>query len=260
MPYAAVPSGQLYYERGGAGPPLVMVSGLGGLASFWRAQRSRLETQFTVIVYDHRGSGRSTRSPPPYSIETMSADALALLDHLELDEVRLVGHSTGGAIGQMLAANYPHRIARLVLSATWSHADAYFRRLFELRRDLVQQPGTDFYTRLSTLLLYPPDWISAHDGELADEQRQLESSERAIIASKLEALLAFDGRAALPNIHCPTLVIAARDDATVPSYFSVLLAQGIRNAHLALLESGGHYVPISNAQAFADAMMPFLLV
>lgn len=259
MAYAPISSGSLYYESAGAGPPLVLVSGLGGLASFWSAQRPRLERRFTVITYDHRGSGRSTRSPPPYSIEAMSRDTLALLDHLQLETVRFVGHSTGGAIGQVLAAQHPQRIERLVLSATWSHADAFFRRLFTLRRDLVMQAGSDFYTRLSTLLLYSPDWIAMHESDLAEEHRALDESERDIIASKLAALLAFDGRAALADIRCPTLVIAARDDATVPSYFSMQLAQRIRDAHLAMLDSGGHYVPISRAEVFTDAIEPFLV-
>ena len=259
MPYTAVPSGQLHYECRGTGSPLLMVSGLGGVASFWTPQRPRFEKRFTVITYDHRGSGRSTRSPPPYSMHGMSDDVLALLDHLQLDRVRFVGHSTGGAIGQILAARHADRIDRLVLSATWSHPDPYFHRLFTLRRDLVLQAGTDFYTRLSTLMLYPPDWIAAHDHHLVEEHRALDKLQREIIASKLGALLEFDGRAALPNIGCPTLVVAARDDATVPSYLSVMLSQGIRNARLTMLGSGGHYVPISRAEAFGHAIEPFLL-
>ena len=258
MADAVLGSASLYYERGGAGPPLLLVSGLGGMASFWEAQRACLERRFDVIRYDHRGSGRSTRSPPPYSIAGMARDALALLDHLNVHAVRFVGHSTGGAIGQWLAAHVPERIDRLVLSATWTHADAFFRRLFTLRRDLVMQADTDFYTRLSALMLYPPEWIAAHEREIVEE-RSLTGEEREIISGKLEALLAFDGRADLAKIRCPTLVIAARDDATVPSYFSVALASSIPNARLTLLESGGHYCPISRAHEFATAVETFLV-
>jgi aminoacrylate hydrolase len=258
VPYAPVPSGELYYETDGNGPPLLLAGGLGGLASFWQPQLAHFRTRFTVVTYDHRGSGRSTRSPPPYSIARMAEDAIALMDHIELDSVRFVGHSTGGAVGQWLAARFPRRVARLVLSATWTHADPYLRRLFTLRRDLVNQRDTDFYTRLTTLLLYRPEWIVAHDAELPEQQPLLEPLDRAIIASKIDALLAFDGRDALAAISCPTLVVSARDDALVPSYFSLALTRAIPNAQLASLDSGGHYYPISCATEFAGVVAPFL--
>jgi len=238
VPYAPVPSGELYYETDGNGPPLLLAGGLGGLASFWQPQLAHFRTRFTVVTYDHRGSGRSTRSPPPYSIARMAEDAIALMDHIELDSVRFVGHSTGGAVGQWLAARFPRRVARLVLSATWTHADPYLRRLFTL--------------------LYRPEWIVAHDAELPEQQPLLEPLDRAIIASKIDALLAFDGRDALAAISCPTLVVSARDDALVPSYFSLALTRAIPNAQLASLDSGGHYYPISCATEFAGVVAPFL--
>src|SRR5438105_9803444 len=83
MPYAPFASGSLYYESSGDGPPLLLVPGLGGVASFWGAQRATLEASFTVISYDYRGSGRSTLSPPPYSIGGMAQDTITLLDHLK---------------------------------------------------------------------------------------------------------------------------------------------------------------------------------
>ena len=258
MPLAPVPSGNLHYELEGHGPPVLFAAGLGGLGSFWHRYVSEFRTHFTVVTYDHRGSGQSTRSPPPYSIAGMTEDVVALMDHLAFDGVRFVGHSTGGAIGQLLATRFPRRVERLVLSATWTHADPYLRRLFALRRDLVNEGDTDFYARLTTLLLYPPGWIVAHDAGLPDEQPLLDPAGRAIVASKIEALLAFDTRDVLEAISCPTLVVAARDDVTVPSYFSLVLARAIPKAQLAMLDSGGHYFPLSRAQQFAGILASFL--
>ena len=53
---------ELYYERHGNGPPLFLVAGLGGDGRFWDANVAGLAEQFTVIVHDHRGTGRSTLS------------------------------------------------------------------------------------------------------------------------------------------------------------------------------------------------------
>src|SRR5579885_195546 len=134
MPKAPIRDGELHYEICGRGPPLVLASGLGGLASFWDGQLCDLARSFQVITFDHRGSGRSSKSPPPYSIDGMVQDVVDLIDHLKSETVFYVGHSTGGAIGQRLAARHPARLSGLVLSATWTHADPYFRRLFTLRK------------------------------------------------------------------------------------------------------------------------------
>src|SRR5689334_4450360 len=92
MPRAPVRDGELHYELHGAGPPLLLASGLGGLGSFWAPHVERLAQSFQVAVYDHRGAGRSTRSSPPYSMEQMAEDALALLDHLGWHRANLIGH------------------------------------------------------------------------------------------------------------------------------------------------------------------------
>jgi len=82
-----------------------------------------------------------------------------------------------------------------VLSATWTHSDAYFRRLFSLRRDIMAADECDFYNRLATLLLYPPDWIAAHDDEFAATGTSPTKLDRDILVGKIDALLAFGERA-----------------------------------------------------------------
>ena len=67
----------------------------------------------------------------------MAAELAALMDSLQIERAHLVGLSTGGAIGQTLAITQPQRIARLVLSSTWTHCDPWFRRLFERRGSRV---------------------------------------------------------------------------------------------------------------------------
>src|SRR4030095_10139751 len=102
----------------------------------------------------------------------------------------------------------------------WTHADAYFKRLFELRRDVLRNAGIELYTRDGSLLLYPPEWLREHDGEVTEaEARSVASaSSPEILISRIEALLRFDGRALAPRIRCPTLVIAALDDRITPPY------------------------------------------
>src|SRR6201991_1274212 len=142
MPHVKLRDGaELYYESHGDGPPLFLVAGLGGAGRFWEANVAGLTKHFTVVVHDHRGTARSTLSKITYSVTQMADDALQLIEALGFDKVHWCGHSTGGAMGQVLAIEHPARLSRLVLSATWAKTDAFFRRLFEVRALTLKELG-----------------------------------------------------------------------------------------------------------------------
>src|SRR5438094_536100 len=107
LPRVPVDDGWLRYEVAGDGPPLLLVPGLGGLGSFWQHQVAAFAGDFRVIVHDHRGCGRSSRSRIAYSVEQMADDVLQLMDALGIEAAHFVGHSTGGAIGQVIAQDRP---------------------------------------------------------------------------------------------------------------------------------------------------------
>ena len=130
MPKANLGNCEIYYEEHGQGAPLLLVSGLGGVASYWKPNLPALAKKHRVILHDHRGTGASTHSKMAYSVDQMTDDLVRLMDHLKIERAHLVGHSTGGAIGQTLAIRSPERLDKLVLFATWTKADKFFRQLF----------------------------------------------------------------------------------------------------------------------------------
>ena len=96
-----IDGGTLSYNVSGVGPPIVFVAGLGDRGTYWTAQVAGFSSAFQVVTFDHRGVGAS-EGQPPYKVEQWAADTLRLIDHLGLDRVHLVGHSTGGTIAQVL--------------------------------------------------------------------------------------------------------------------------------------------------------------
>ena len=104
--------------------------GLGGVGVYWKPNLPALSAKYRVIVHDHRGAGQSTHSKIRYSVDQMTDDLVRLMDHLKIEKAHLVGHSTGGAIGQTLALKSPERLKSMVLFATWTKADFFFRHLF----------------------------------------------------------------------------------------------------------------------------------
>src|SRR5437667_11780196 len=115
----------------------MLVPGLAGQGSFWISQVPDFSRDFRTIVHDHRGAGRSTHSRITYSVEQMADDTLRLMDALGIDTAHFVGHTTGGAIGQVTATVHPDRLRSLVLIGTCVGPDPFFSRLLDsLKRAL----------------------------------------------------------------------------------------------------------------------------
>ena len=260
MPFAPVEEGQLYYEEHGSGPPLLLVSGLGGTASYWRPQLKSFSERYRVIVHDHRGCGKSTHSELSYSVDQMSRDVLALMDHLGLDSAHLVGHSTGAAVAQTLAVTVPERLRRLVLFAGFARSDAFVRRVMEARKTLLETAGPQAFINATPIFIFPNWWINRFPDKLAafDKASHEAFSSVSIVASRCQAVIDFDRLAELGKIRAPTLVICAKDDFLTPSYLSEELARAIPGAKLVLLEQGAHAVSQTDPEPFDRAVLEFL--
>jgi aminoacrylate hydrolase len=261
MPRISIGECSLYYERHGLGFPVLFISGLGGFGSFWKDQVAAFARRFEVITFDHRGIGQSDESRIGYTIDRMAADVVKLLDRLEVKRTHVIGHSTGGAIAQILAIEHSNRLASVVLSATWTKADAYFRRLFTLRKELLQRLGPSIYLQASTLVLYPSWWVARNNERLRQEEAQnlTAFAPAEIVASRIDAMLAFDRTSELERIKTPTLVVGAEDDIVTPTYFSEELARLIPAAEVKLFPRGGHFFTQVRAREFNNAVLPFLV-
>lgn len=260
MPKAQLANGEIYYEVHGQGEPLLLVPGLGGVGAYWLPNIPELSKKYRVIIHDHRGTGQSSHSRIDYSVDQMTDDLVGLLDHLEIERAHLVGHSTGGAIGQTLAVTRPERLAGLVIYASWTKADAFFRRVFEARRTMLTDSGAAAYVRSTAFFLYPDWWINANIGLLEEREAKLIPNFPAteIAASRIDAIVAFDRTKELGKIAAPTLVICARDDFLTPPYFSEALAEAIPGARLVVLDKGGHCASEAAVDSFNEALLAFL--
>lgn len=260
MPHLTLRDGdRLYYETHGDGLPLALVPGLGGTMAFWQPHVAEFARHHRVILHDHRGTGQSTRAEIEYSVGQMADDLLQLLDHLGVAEADLAGHSTGGAIGQTIALDRPERIGRLVLSATWTHGDGYFRKLFDLRAEMMRLEGPLNYARGTSIFGLPAAYVRDHAAQLAaEEQAQAAATTPEIMLARIAAIQRFDRRAELPRIRHKTLVFGARDDLITPAYFSEELARTIPNARLVMLPEGGHFYPRVHPKLFQQTVLSFL--
>ncbi len=113
-PIVGTPTVELHFEQVGAGKPVVILHGLFGSGRNWQSIARKLAEKFHVITVDLRNHGSSPHVAD-MSYVALSADVLALLKKLHLNDVTLIGHSMGGKAAMTLALTEPERIARLIV-------------------------------------------------------------------------------------------------------------------------------------------------
>jgi aminoacrylate hydrolase len=260
MPKASIADAEIYYETRGSGTPVLLVSGLGGIGNYWLPNIPAFAQKYQVVTHDHRGTGQSTHSKIRYSVDQMTNDVLGLMDKLGIAKAHLVGHSTGGAIGQTIAVTHPERLLSLVIYASWTKCDPFFRRVFEARRTMLMEAGAAAYVRSTPVFLYPSWWINDNIALLEEREKVAVPNfpPPEIVASRIDGIMAFDRTADLGRIKTPTMVICAKDDTLTPPYYSRDLARMIPGATLVELERGGHCASEVDSAAFNDAVLGFI--
>lgn len=255
----------LHYELHGgpvAGREVVLLSsGLGGSGAFWAPQMAALTERWPVVLYDHRGTGRSVRElPSPYSVQDMADDMVKVMDALALPKAHVVGHAAGGNAGLQLALDQPDRLGKLVVVNGWSRPDPHIRRCFDTRIHLLNDSGPEAYVHAQPIFLYPADWISRNDARLQAEEPHHVASfpPREVMLARINALLAFDVDARLEEITHRVLISASADDMLVPPSCSQRLAGRLPNADYQVAAWGGHGFTVTDPETFNEGLIKFL--
>src|SRR5579884_4437377 len=123
MPFLRVDGAELYYESHGDGPPIVFCHGAGGNHLSWWQQVPHFRDRYRCITIAHRGFAPSTGATDGSQRAHFVDDLAALVDHLDLPDVRLVAQSMGGTTCLGYAIRHPNRVKALVLASTTGGAN-----------------------------------------------------------------------------------------------------------------------------------------
>lgn len=249
----------LHFETHGPedAPPLILSSGMGGSAGYWRPNLAALAECFRVIAYDHRGTGRSDRTVTP-QIDSIGEDMRVLMDGLGIARAAILGHAIGGMGALTLALDAPERVARIVVINGWGRLDPYTARCFAARLALLRAYGPRQYVDAQPIFLYPPQWISDHHAELeAESEHHVAGFPAAMVEQRILEALRFDILDRLGEIAVPVQLIASKDDALVPWACSKRLAEAIPGAQLATMDWGGHACNVTDPAGFHARLFEF---
>jgi 3-oxoadipate enol-lactonase len=143
MPYAMTPDQvRLHYEEVGQGTPILFVHEFAGDHRSWEPQLREFGKRYRCIAYAARGYEPSDvpADPAAYSHQHVMRDAVALLDHLRIEQAHLIGLSMGGYTVLQVALNHPDRVRSMVLAGTGSGSERWYTEDFHKRsRDLALQ-------------------------------------------------------------------------------------------------------------------------
>jgi pimeloyl-ACP methyl ester carboxylesterase/glyoxylase-like metal-dependent hydrolase (beta-lactamase superfamily II) len=259
-----VAGAMLQYEIRGTGPPIVLVPGWTQSLHTWDGQVEELARHFRVIRYSRGLRGLS--SDP--------ADLIALLDHLELDRVALVGHSVGAGMALRFAASHAERVDALViygptgapgLGVPWNGPDswpAHFRRLGVTGDPFASVAAIGIDSVLALARLHP---LFSIPDDRKDARRKLEAIWSTYDGADLLRPPAADPAARavtvadLAALPTPTLIITGSEELPYFALAADVLHYALPNAQRMVVSGGGHMIHLIAPAAFTTALLEFLL-
>jgi pimeloyl-ACP methyl ester carboxylesterase len=254
MPDIEITGATLHCEVAGTGAPILLIPGLGLDHTYYRFGVPLLARRMQVLAVDPRGIGRSTKSPPPYSVESWADDFAGMIDKLGFGPIHVLGSSLGGAIALALAQRHPGRLKSLTVVGGFSELDRATELNFRLRLKLIEKLGmSDEVADYMGLWTLTRKFINSDAGYavMRANQANIRTNSAESYSAFVEALLRW-GRCQpgqeqepkftdlLSSIRLPTLVVTSDNDHLIPKELSDLIAARIAGATLAVMPGAGH--------------------
>jgi non-heme chloroperoxidase len=261
---------EIHYEDHGSGQPVVLIHGYPLNGAAWEKQeRVLLQAGYRVITYDRRGFGKSSQPTVGYDYDTFAADLDAVLGHLHLSDVVLVGFSMGtGEVVRYVSTYGSARVAKAVLMGTippfvlktGDNPDGIDGAVFDELKGAVLTDRPAFFKGFLDNF-YNVDVLG---GTRVSEQAWQNSFIVAVGASPYAAHACIDTwltdfRPDLPKIDVPTLVLHGDADRILPfSVTAARLPELIKDLTVVPVEGGPHNIPWTHPDEVNEALLAFL--
>lgn len=240
--------------------PLVLLHGLTSHSHVWDSMVATFAESYHVLALDLRGHGDSGwADPPAYGYADYAGDLAAWLDHLALPPVVLLGHSMGGYVGAVYAAQHPARVRALILMDVLTEIPPEELAAGHKR---AQQPQREYATLDELLgrfslgetgaspeLLRALGKQSAH--QLANGRWALKFDRRVLAYAPIDW-------GVVDHLQVPTLVLRGEHSPLMPRAAARQIAERIPQGQFAEVAAAGHYVFLDSPTGFARAVHEFL--
>jgi len=263
VPTAHLNGIDLNYEFDGEGsdePVVVLINGLADDLDSWDFQVPALRAAgLRVLRFDNRGIGKTDAPTEPYTSRQLAADAKALVDHLGLSDIHLLGVSMGGMIAQEYALAYPSDLRSLTLACTYAAPGPFCSRLFAIWSDLAQDLGLGIVMRDVALWAFTVDFFESRPDEAREFEEALAGLALPVSAylSQLNVIQTHDSFDRLGDIAVPTLVLVGEQDILIPVRLSRAMQAGIAGSKFQAVP-GGHACLWEAPDEFNEALITYM--
>jgi pimeloyl-ACP methyl ester carboxylesterase len=236
----------------GSGRALLLLHGWGVSSDLWDPILHGLERGRQLIVPDLPGFGVTPEPVLPWSVHDYADWCIALLDRLGVESCDIVGHSNGGRIGIVMAAEHPDRIGRMVLTASAG---------IRPRRTLRGAARVRTYKALRAVerSSIAPAAMRRSARRRADQRGSADyRAASGTMRGTLVRIVNEDLRSLLPSLHIPVLLIWGDQDTETPIDDGRLMEQLIPDAGLVVFEGAGHFAYLEQPDRFCRIVEVFL--
>lgn len=248
----------LNYVAEGAGPPVVLVHGVGSNLRAWDRVADRLSPQFHVIRMDLRGHGASSQIREPYSLEKFGEDIIAVMDAEGVGKADLVGFSLGGLIGQCLALDWPDRFRKIALLSAVAGRTREEREKVVSRLAMIREGGIITVTGAARDRWFTDDFARKHPEEIEKRIAELIANDKA---SYLEAYRVFGEGELAPRLHeieHETLVLTGEFDQGSNTRMARFMHEQVAGSELVILPGLRHSILVEASDIVAGHLLAFL--
>lgn len=233
----------MYYVSFGKGSrKLVVLPGLSdglatvkGKALVLSAPYLKYLSDYTVYMFS-----RKNQMPEGYTIRDMASDQVLAMQELGIDRASVLGVSQGGMIAQYMAADHPDRVEKLVLVVTAPYANDIVKASVSAWIDMVKRGDHTALMVDTAEKMYSESYLRKNRKYFPLVARFTKPATYDRFLKNAAAILAFDARADLRKIACPTLIIAGNEDNTVGKDAAHELQSAIAGSELYIYEGLGH--------------------
>jgi aminoacrylate hydrolase len=242
---------------------VLLITGLGGAGRSWGEQVQRFAASHYVILPDQRGTGLTTRAQDGYTTEQLARDMAALVDHLGLAPVHVVGASTGGAIGQHLALERPEIVRSLTMSSSFARFDPFLEREFEIRRKMAAEWDRRTLMTAYALFLLGPRFTHDHPDRVSEWIERAAGSpetpaDREIGLKRIDMIAAHNTYDRLGEIRTPSLVTCGSHNFCTTLPQSQDIAARVPGAELVIFDDAGELIEFEQPEKFFQTVGGFI--
>ncbi|KAF2176407.1 alpha/beta-hydrolase [Zopfia rhizophila CBS 207.26] len=243
---------------------ILIQHGFGRHSELWYHWVPVVSRQYHVIRRDLRGHGHSSYAKPgekyEYTLDTVLGEIIDTLDQLGVKKVHFLGESTGGMLGELLAARNPERLHSLTVCSTPTHLPEAALRMFAFdKRDwptACRELGSQGWAEALSNI---PGTIPIEDqGYLPWYLGQISVSDGEGLAQYAEFLATLDARPFLSKIAVPTLILAPSHSAATKLEEQQKLLQQIPGARMEVINGKGHEIYVTEAEKCQGVFLTFL--